>query len=209
MRMKFLNRLKYALYILKRPFDGFWCLKSEKIGTIGSAFTLLALFFVTMVIRLYTTSYLVSTVDLIDFSIWMLLGLIVGVYILYSIANWSITTLLTGSGSFKDILISVAYSLTPITLVNIPLAILSQFVVNEEIAFLTFFNAVAIVYTAFLILASNMEIHEYTFLKSFCTVVLSIFAIVLIVVIAILFINLVQQVWTFILSIIKELSFRL
>ncbi len=207
--MKFLNRLKYALYILKHPFDGFWCLKSEKIGTIGSAMTMLALFFITMVIRLYTTSYLVSTVDLISFSIWMLLALIVGVFLLYSIANWSITTLLTGSGSFKDIIISLAYSLTPMTIINIPLAILSQVIVNEEIAFFTFFNTVAIIYTIFLILASNMQIHEYTMFKSICTVVLTVLAIVLIVVIAILFINLVQQVWTFVLSIIKEISFRL
>lgn len=207
--MNFVSRLTYALYILKHPFDGFWCLKSEKRGTVGSALTLLALFFVTMVIRLYTTSYIASTVNLISFSIWMLLAVIVGVYLLYCIANWSLTTLLSGSGSFTDILISTAYSLTPITLINIPLALFSQVITLEEVTFFTFFNTVSIVYTVFLLLSANMSIHEYTMFKSICTAVLTVFAIVIIVVIAILFVNLVQQVWGFVASIFREISYRI
>lgn len=207
--MKISDRLKYAFYILKHPFDGFWCLKTEKIGNIKSAIILLAAFFVTMVVRLYTSSYIVSTIDLIDFSIWMLLAVIVGVFLLFCISNWSLTTLMEGSGSFTNIIIATAYSLTPITLVNIPLALLSQVITLEEVAFYTFFNTVSIVYTIFLLLAANMSIHEYTMTKSVGTAILTVLVMICVVAIGILFINLVQQVGGLITSIIKEISFRL
>ncbi len=207
--MKFSDRLKYTFDILKHPFDGFWCLKTEKIGTVGSACVLLALFFVTLVIRLYTNSYIVSTIDIIDFSIWMLLAVVIGVVLLYCIANWSLTTLWEGSGSFTNIFISLVYSLTPITLVNIPLSLLSQVITQEEVAFYTFFNAVSIVYAVFLLLAANMTIHEYTMFISIVTVVCTVIAMALVVVISVLFINLIQQVWALFLSIYREIAFRI
>ena len=207
--MKISDRLKYAFYIMKHPFDGFWCLKTEKIGTVKSAIILLAAFFVTMVIRLYTSSYIISTIDLIDFSVWMLLAVIVGVFLLFCISNWSLTTLMEGSGSFTNIVISAAYSLTPITLVNIPLALLSQVITKEEVAFYPFFNTVSIVYTIFLLLAANMSIHDYTMTKSNFTAILTVFAMLCVVVIGVLFINLVQQVWSLVYSIYKEIIFRL
>ena len=206
--MKFTSRLNYAFYIMRHPFDGFWCLKTEGIGTIKSAFTLLAIFFVTMVIRLYTTSYIASSIDLIDFSIWTLLIIILGVFFLFCVSNWSMTTLMSGSGSFSNIIVATAYSLTPITLINIPLALLSQVITQEEMAFFTFFNVISIIYTAFLLLSANMTIHEYTMLKSILTAFITICVMVFIVVLGILFMNLVQQVWQLITSIYRELSFR-
>ena len=114
-----------------------------------------------------------------------------------------------GSGSFTNIIIATAYSLTPITLVNIPLALLSQVITLEEVAFYTFFNTVSIVYTIFLLLAANMSIHEYTMTKSIGTAILTVLVMICVVAIGILFINLVQQVGGLITSIIKEISFRL
>lgn len=207
--MKLSARLKYAFYIMKHPFDGFWCLKTEKIGTIKSAVTLLALFFVTLVVRLYTTSYIASSIDLIGFSIWMLLGVVVGAFLLFCISNWSLTTLMEGSGSFKNIVIAIAYSLTPITLINIPLALLSQVIVIEELAFYTFFNTISIIYVIFLVLAANMTIHEYTMTKSIFTAILTLCVMVVIIAICVLFINLVQQVWGLIVSLYREITFRL
>ncbi len=207
--MKFSDRLKYSFDILKHPFDGFWCLKTEKIGTVGSALALLALFFVTLVIRLYTNSYIVSTIDLIDFSIWMLLAVVVGVVLLYCISNWALTTLWNGSGSFTNIFISLVYSLTPITLVNIPLSLLSQVITQEEVAFYTFFNAVSIVYAVFLLLAANMTIHEYTMAISIVTAICTVIAMALVIVIMVLFINLIQQVWGLFVSVWREVAFRL
>lgn len=207
--MKLSARLKYAFYIMKHPFDGFWCLKSEGIGTTASALTLLALFFVTLVIRLYTTSYIVSTIDLIDFSIWMLFLVVIGVFLLFCISNWCVTSLFSGSGSFKQIAISVAYCLTPVTLINIPLAIVSQFITQEEVAFYSFFNIFSIIYCVFLLFASNMTIHEYTMTKTIGMAFLTIFAMACVVIIAVLFVNLVQQVWGLFVSVYKEIVFRM
>lgn len=207
--MKFIDRLKYAFYILKHPFDGFWCLKVEKIGTLSSAFTLLAIFFVSLVIRLYTTSYIVSTIDLIDFSIWMLLLVVLGVFFLFCISNWSLTTLMEGSGSFQNIIVAVAYCLTPITLINIPLALISQVITAEEVAFYTFFNTVSIIYAVFLLLAANMTIHEYSMTKSVATSILTVLVMICVVAIGVLFVNLVQQVWGLVTSIYNEIAFRL
>ena len=42
--------LKYALYVITHPFDGFWDLIHEKKGSIAAANTFLALFLIIRVL---------------------------------------------------------------------------------------------------------------------------------------------------------------
>lgn len=104
---------------------------------------------------------------------------------------------------------ALMYALTPITLMNIPITVLSQVFVAEEAAFISFLNAIAVIWTVFLLLAGNVSVHEYTMVKSIVTLLLTVAGMAVIAVLAILAGNLVQQVWIWAVSIIEELAFRL
>lgn len=207
--MKLSDSLKYSFYILSHPFDGFWVLKSEKKGTIKSAIVLFALFIATLIIRVYSTGYVINGLSIENFSVWLMLAIVIFVFMLYCVANWALTTLFDGKGRFTEVYISLCYATLPVTLVNIPLTIVSNVITIEEASFYTFFNIISILWMVFLMLAANLSTHDYTMTKSIITFLATVFIMFIIVVLLVLFGNLIQQVYIFVLSIVKEIAFRL
>ena len=56
-RSRYLQSLRYALYVITHPFDGFWDLSHEHRGTLAAANTFLALFLIVRVLKLMCTSF--------------------------------------------------------------------------------------------------------------------------------------------------------
>ena len=204
-----LENLKFTFYIYSHPFDGFWVMKKEKTGKWKTGLIILFLLIITTAIRTLNSGYLFSMSGLANFSVWLLSVLVAVIVFLYCIANWALTTLTDGMGTFEDIFASLMYALTPIVIVNIPMTILSQILIQNEAAFYNFIDAIVILWVVFLILAGNLTIHEYTMVKSIFTVVLSVVAMVAIAVLVFLVFNLTQQVWNWIVVIFSEIFFRL
>lgn len=207
--MRLSESLKYSFYILSHPFDGFWVLKSEKKGTVKSATVLFALFLITLIIRVYLTGYIISGVTADNISVWLMAAAVTFVFLLYCVANWALTTLFDGKGKLAEVYTALCYASVPVTLVNIPLTVISNIITAEEAAFYTFFSAVSIIWMIFLMLAANLSIHDYTMTKSIVTFIATVFIMLIIIVLLVLFGNLVQQVYVFLLSVIKEIAFRL
>lgn len=200
--------LLHTFYIFSHPFDGFWTMKSEKKGNWKSGVVILVLLVFTTAYRILSSGYLFTSKTLSQFSIWTLALLMVACVLLYCVANWALTTLFEGKGKISEIFTALMYSLAPIVIINIPITLLTHFVVANEAAFVTFINAVSIIWAIFLLLVGNLTIHEYTMLKSIISVVFTACAMVAIAVLLILACNLIQQVWIWLTSIIKEIMLR-
>lgn len=201
--------LKFTFYIFSHPFDGFWTMKHEKKGNIKAATTILLMLILTTAYRILGSGRLFTSSTFASFSVWILVVGIVLLVLLYCVANWAITTLLDGKGTIAEIYMYLMYSLTPLVLVNIPVTLLTHIIVAEEAAFYSLINIVCVVWIAFLILAGSLSVHDYTMLKSVCTVLLTLAAMVGIFVLAVLFFNLAQQVWIWAASVLKEILFRI
>ena len=89
-------------------------------------------------------------------------------------ANWAITTLMEGEGSYRDIVIATAYALVPLILINLPLIPFSRIINMEEGAFYFFFTSVSVLWSGVLILAGLSVTHQYTMGKSVFTSLLSV-----------------------------------
>lgn len=201
--------LKYTFSIYSHPFDGFWFMKSQKRASYKTGLVLFMLLIVTTAVRIYTTGYIFSSVSLESFSVWLLAAVIVGLTVLYCTSNWALTTLLDGKGTFGEIFTSVMYSLTPVILINLPMAALSNIITNEEASLYGFINTVAIIWSLALLLIANMQIQDFTMTKSILTFLGTLVIMLIIAVIGILFINLCQQVYVWVLSIVREILYRL
>ncbi len=206
---RLIDSLKYTFSIYSHPFEGFWFMKSQKRATYKTGLVLLLLLIITTAVRIYTTGYIFSSVSLESFSVWLLAAVIIGLIVLYCTANWALTTLLDGKGTYGEIFTSVMYSLTPVILVNLPMAALSNVITNEEASFYTFINTAAIIWSVALMLIGNMQIQDFTMTKSIMTFIATLLIMVIIAVIGILFINLCQQVYVWVLSVVREVSYRL
>ena len=55
---KYIDSLKFALYCMSHPLDGFWDLTHEKRGTYAAANTILILTLMVRIMRLRYTSFL-------------------------------------------------------------------------------------------------------------------------------------------------------
>ena len=129
--------------------------------------------------------------------------------LLFVVANWCLTTLFDGEGSFKDIFIAVGYSVLPITLTTVPATLFSNFVVAEELDILKLVIALGFIWAAFLLFFGTMVTHDYNMGKNLVTVLGTIVGMAFFMFLAILFTSLVMDMVSFVTNIVAEINYRL
>ena len=206
---RYKESLRYALYVMTHPFDGFWDLTHEKRGSMAAANTLLILTFLTNIWSMRYTNFMFNDVRWERVNIWTeILGLLAPL-LLYVVANWCLTTLFDGKGRMKDVYMGMCYSLTPYILIMNPITIISNFVTSEEGAFLIYFNYLALAWAGGLILVSVMQIHDYSLMKAILAIAFSAAGMMIIVFLIMLFFSLVSDAVAFFISVGKEILFRI
>lgn len=109
----------------------------------------------------------------------------------------------------KDITTAVGYAMTPmIVCFNIG-TIFSQYVTLDEGAFYYIIIALGVAYSLIMMLMGIMQIHNYTLGKTLITIFLTFIAMFIIIFVALLFMDLITQVYSFFYSIYQELIFRM
>ncbi len=205
---RYWDSLKYSLYVLTHPFDGFWDLTHEKRGTLAAANTLLILTFMTNLWNLRFESFLFNATRWERINIWSQILGILAPLLLYVVANWCLTTLFDGKGRMKDVYMGMCYSLTPYILIMNPVTIISNVLTKEEGAFLAYFEVIALVWAGAWILISVMQIHDYSLMKAILAIAFSVVGMMIIVFLIMLFFSLVSDAVLFFISVGKELIFR-
>ena len=205
---RYWESLRYSLYVLTHPFDGFWDLTHEKRGSIAAANTLLILTFMTNLWNLRFESFLFNATRWERINIWSQIAGILAPLLLYVVANWCLTTLFDGKGRMKDVYMGMCYSLTPYILIMNPVTILSNVLTKEEGAFLAYFEVIALVWAGAWILISVMQIHDYSLMKAILAIAFSVVGMMIIVFLIMLFFSLVSDAVAFFVSVGKELIFR-
>ena len=206
---RYFGSLKYALYVITHPLDGFWDLTHEKRGSIAVANTIVILTVLARIMSLQFTSFLFMQVYWEDVNIFLYIASILFPLALFCVGNWGLTTLFDGKGRLSQIYMGTAYALTPYPLIQIPMILFSNLVTEEEGAFYTFACTFSIVWAAILIICAMMEIHEYSLSKTLLFMVASVFAMMVMVFILLLFFSMISQGIAYFVSIAKEIMFRM
>ena len=127
---------------------------------------------------------------------------------LWCIANWCLTTLFDGEGSFKDIYIAAGYSLAPLPLFVIISTVLTNILTVSEGAIVTLILAIGYIWVGILLYFGMMVTHDYSLKKNFVTVLGTILAMIIIMFIAILFFSLIAKMVSFVVAIFTEIGNR-
>lgn len=205
----YFKTLRYALYVISHPFDGFWDLTHEKRGSMAAANTIVFLTVLTRVMSLQFTSFLFIQVYWENINIFLYIASILFPLALFCVGNWGLTTLFDGKGRLGQIYMGVAYALTPYPLVQIPLIILSNIVTRDEAAFYGVLADVTLFWCAALIICAMLEIHEFTMAKTLLFMIFSLFAMSVMVFILLLFFSMISQGVAYFVSIVQELMYRM
>jgi hypothetical protein len=200
--------LRYSLYTAVHPIDGFWDLTHEKRGSVAAANVIVILAVLVEILRLTLTNFLFVTVNMEYFNaIIVALRILLPIF-LWVVANWSLTTLMDGKGRMRDIYMAVAYALAPSVIINTVLIILSQVITFDEGAVYWVLAGFSVLWTAVLILAGMMMIHDYSLTKAILSSLLTIVGMGLMVFIFVVFFSLVSDAAAYFVSLYKEILFR-
>ncbi len=189
--------LRYARYVIFHPFKGFWDLKKERRGNLRSAALLLAGLIVMLTVRRQFTGFAINSSDPLSMNLLLQITYVLLPFILWCAANWAITTLVDGEGTFSDIFITTAYALTPVILLNIPMVIMSNVLVLEEMPFYYLLDAVSVIWAGFLIVVGIMTVHQFTMPKTIGTMIIAVVGMAAILVLFLLFFTMLQQMFNF------------
>ena len=202
------QEIAYGFHIIFHPFDGFWDLKHEKRGSVRGAIFFIVLAIAAFFYQAIGQGYLLNPFSYIA-SVWaQVLGVLVPLF-LFVLANWCLTTLFEGEGSFKDVFIACSYSLIPIPLLIVPTTIYSNFCITTETDIIGFISSFAFIWLGLLIFFGTMVTHDYSMGKNVITVLGTIVGMVFIMFLAVLFTTLVGKIVSLITNIVTEIQYRL
>ena len=206
---RYWKSLKFGFYCMTHPLDGFWDLTHEKRGTYAAANTILIATLIIRVLKLkYTSFVVVAPVYWENINIFMILASVLFPLALWVVGNWALTTLFDGKGRLGQVYMATCYAMLPYPVIQIPLTIASNFVTVDEAAFYTTLSAIALLYAGILIVAAMGQIHEYSPGKNILFTVASLFAMLVMVFILMLFFSMISQGVSYFISLVKEILFR-
>lgn len=206
---KYLDSLKFALYCMTHPLDGFWDLTHEKRGTMAAAHTILIVTVLVRILKLKYTSFVILTVYWEGLNIFLYIASILFPLALWVVGNWALTTLFDGKGRLGQVYMATCYALTPYPLIQFPLMILSNGFTVDEAAFYSVLSGISLLYAVVLILAAMGQIHEFSLWKNLLFTVATLFAMLVMIFILMIFFSMISQGVAYFISLARELLFRM
>lgn len=200
--------LRYSLYVITHPLDGFWDLTHEKRGSIAAANIIIALSLVTTIMKLQYTSFIFNKiiweyVNIIEIILGFILPVVLG-----CVANWALTTLFDGKGTMKQIYMAIGYALTPYVIIQLPMIFISNLMTVQEGAFYYYITSFSNIWCGLLIICAVMMVHDYTLGKTVLTLIATAVGMMLIIFVFLLFFSLVTDAAAYFISLYKEVVFR-
>ncbi len=204
----FASEIMYAFHLIFHPFDGFWDLKHEKRGSLRGAFFWLGILCLVNIHQALSIGYLYNQMVTTNYSYLFIIIRVCLPFLLFAVANWCLTTLFEGEGSFRDVVIAICYSTVPLSLLMFPVTLFSNIVTLDETSLLSMVMSIAWVWVGFLIFFAMMVTHDYTLGKNIITIIGTIIGAAFIMFVAGLFSSLLVRVFTFFNNIYVELKYR-
>jgi len=205
---KLLDSLAYLPYLVFHPFDGFYEAKFRDKGSVVTATLLFALYGITQIVTEQYTGFINNYRHLygLESTELFLSGTLP--VALFIVSNYSVTTLMSGNGRFRDIYLVTCYSLLPLILFSLVSTLVSNMLIVEELPILAAFYWIGVLWFLFLLFAGLCVVHEYTALQNVAALICTLAAAVIILFLSVLLLTLVDKVVGFFDVIFIEITRR-
>ena len=114
-----------------------------------------------------------------------------------------------GKGKFSDIVQVYGYASLPMSLLGLVNLLLSHFLTTTGIVYYSMVTALSWIWFAVLLFIGIMSVHDYSFIKTVGTLILTLAAMLIMIFIAMVFYNIFSILLSFVLSAYKEISIRI
>ena len=199
---------RYPWYCILHPFKAYYDMKIEKKGSMQIANTILVGFFIVSIISVQLTGFHFNNNRTDQFNVFITLGMTIGIFVVWIICNWAISTLADGEGTRKEIWIFTAYSLLPYVISLLLLTILSNVLTMEETGFLMIARVIAFIWTGINIVMATREVHQYTMKKTIFIIGGSLLGVYLVLLFLTIGYSMFTQLLSFVGMVYNELRLR-
>jgi hypothetical protein len=198
----------FPKHILFHPFDGFEAFKRYKKAKMSVALVFIFLYAFFRIYQFQYESVLINPNNPLMLNSLQEIFSVVLLVFLFTVGNWSVTTLLEGKGSYKEILMVTGYALFPLIIVGFPTVFISNYLTLEEMALYQLLMGIAFALTGWMLFMGLLNIHEYGLFKTIGSLILTVLSMSVMMFLGLLFFDLIQQFIAFIASIYEELQLR-
>jgi len=179
-------------------------MKLGQKGSFGGAIFLFVMCFIGYIFNEAAVAFIWRTADVAERDWTMIIGSFVGLFTLFIIANYMVSSITDGEGGIRDIFKFVAYALTPITLVFFIATPISHLLTQSETFILTFARGLAFGMVGIYLFLGLQETHGYGFARTIQSILITILFVVIAVVVIFNMIVLSQQIFDFIEALFRE-----
>lgn len=197
--------IRFPLYVLTKPFKAFSDIKYEGKGSIPACVFFMCMLMLLSVMRQSYTGTVFLKVEPRFMNIWSVMAGAVAQTILLVVANWSVSVLTNGSGSFKEIFMVAAYAQYPYMWLSALYLALSHVLSLDEKALLSFCLALGMVCIIFYGFIGLVSVHCYGFFQGIASVLLTILALVIIIFIILMLVSMGSELVGFVSTVYKEI----
>ncbi|MBO0993494.1 YIP1 family protein [Bacillus sp. SD088] len=201
-----LQNLKHAFFILKHPLDGMADIRYSKKGNYLSALIILVLVIAVALTRVYFTSFTFQPVPPGSLNAGSILLIGTVIWVSWVICHYLIGTIRYGQARFLDVFVGSAYSLIPVFLLGLPLALLSNIMTLSEGSIYNFFTAVMVIWCGALFFWMVQALQNYSVGEAIVNILLSLFSMVMLWVLIFIIVGLSSETIDFIYTLYQEVT---
>ncbi len=197
--------IRFPLYVLTKPFKAFSDIKYEGKGSLPACVFFMFMLMLLSVMRQSYTGAVFVEVEPRFMNIWSVMAGVLAQTILLVAANWSVSVLTNGSGSFKEIFMVAMYAQYPYMWLSALYLALSHVLSLNEAALLTFCLALGVVCIVFYGFIGLVSVHCYGFFQGIASVLLTILALVIIIFVILMLVSMGSELVNFVSTVYKEI----
>ena len=203
-----INQFLYMFHFIKNPFDACYGVKVEKRSSFLSAWLVLGLIFIIYVLGLVYTGFPFNNVILEETILLKEAMKIIIPILIFIVANYLMSSLMEGEGTFKTTFINIIGSLMPIVIIY-PIVILLSNVLTLNEGFLYYFGLfVMLAWSLFLLYFNIKDTHNYSVSQTFVNIFMSIVFMIIIIIVLLMVYLMITQVTNFVTDLLKEVILR-
>lgn len=206
--VRVIREVAFMFRFIRHPEDACYEVKAKKRATPLGAWTVLGLLFALYILGILFTGFVFNAVIpeetiLLKEALSLLLPILI-----FIVANYLMSSLMEGEGTFRATFVNIVGALMPIFLVYPVVILLSNFITLNESFLYTLPLTVMFAWSAILVFFNVKETHNYTVGQTLVNLLLTLLTMVILILVLIMVYLMVLQVTNFVTDIVKEVILR-
>jgi len=204
MSAKYINTTLFTFSVARHPLNSYYYMKLKEKGSLPGAAVNFIFFFAAYLIFQTSKGFIMQFAEIEDMDFSVIIGGFMGIYVLFVICNYLVTSINDGDGGLVDIFKLVSYAMFPLSVTLLAVTIISHVLTQNEVFLLNFMLAGGFAWSGALLWLGLQEVHNYSFSDTFKSVVFT--AVFMLIAIVVLFnmTILFDQFVQFIEAIVRE-----